>query len=108
SCLGAKRANNKDLVQHPVFLLILARALQHPFGVFEHGGDVAVDSDFAVGLFDQAVGADQEAAADDAHVFFAVIVLLAPDAVGVGQCLVGVGEQRRGQPVFLSELRVAL
>ncbi len=76
------------------------------------GQDASTSSAWVAGLTfrsrldDRAVGADHEGRADDAHVRAAVARLLAPDAVGLGDRVVGVGEQRERQLVFALELHV--
>ena len=57
-------------------------------------------------LFDFAVAADQEAAARDAHVLFAVHRFFDPDAIGLDQGAFGVGQQWKAQAVFVGEFTV--
>src|SRR5205085_3369055 len=61
-------------------------------------------ADLVPGLLDLALLVDEERAADDAHVRLAVELLLAPDAVGLRDRVVGVREQREPEAVLLVEL----
>jgi len=56
--------------------------------------------------FDAAIGADQESDAVDALVFNAHEFLFAPNAVGVNDGLVFVGEQREGEVKLFDEFIV--
>ncbi len=55
---------------------------------------------------DRAVLVDHERAADDAHRRLAVVLLLAPGAVGLGHRVILVGEQPEAERVLVAELRV--
>jgi len=57
-------------------------------------------ADLVPDLGEGAVGADEEGRADDPQVLLAVHGLLPPDAVGVGDAVVGVGEQGEAEPVL--------
>ena len=69
--------------------------------------DALFRGDLQPSVQDPALFVDHEVAPDDAHVLLAVHRLLLPDAVPLGDGVVGVGQEREGQlPLFL-ELRVA-
>src|SRR5712692_2906101 len=72
----------------------------------EHVVGVGLRVDLPHHLDDGAVGVDHERRALDAHVLPAGKASLAPDAVGLGGLVVGVGEQRERQLVLGLELRV--
>ena len=55
---------------------------------------------------DLALLVDQERRADDAHVGLAVVLLLPPHAVRLGDGVVGVGQQREPEGVLLVELEL--
>ena len=54
---------------------------------------MAVGLDVVHRLDEVPVGVDDERGAADAHVLAAGVVLLAPDAVLLGDCMVGIGQQ---------------
>src|ERR1051325_574714 len=67
------------------------------YELFEHGEDVAAVGcgiDFLKDVSDPALLVDDESHAFNAPVFFAVVILLLPDAVGLGDGVVGIGERR--------------
>jgi hypothetical protein len=54
-------------------------------------------------LFDSAIGANEECDAMDAHVFAAHEGLFAPNAVGLHDSFLRIGQEREGQPELLHE-----
>jgi hypothetical protein len=79
---------------------VLGRLLQ----VGEDFGGVAFGFDGIPDLFDFAVGADQEAAADDSLEQATHEFLAAPRAVGLNHLVRGIAEQREIQFVFVAEV----
>src|ERR1700730_15889397 len=73
----------------------------------EHLGVVAVDVDPLPDPAHLAGAVDEECRALDAHRRLAVQVLLAPGAVGVGDPVAGIGEEREVEAVLVAELAVA-
>ena len=61
-------------------------------------------ADLVPGLLDLALLVDEEGGADDAHVLAAVVDLLAPHAVLLGDGVIGVGEQGEAERVLVVEL----
>ena len=68
---------------------------------------VALGLDLRPDPRDPAVGIDQERGAADAHVRLAVVLLLDPRAVGLGDRVVLVGQQRERQAELLAERALA-
>ena len=64
------------------------------------------DVHFVEDLFDVAALVNEEGLAADAHVLLARELLLAVDAVGIGDRMVGVCEEREGKFVLVCELSV--
>src|ERR1700687_4447019 len=73
----------------------------------EHLGVVAVDVDPLPDLAHLAGAVDEEGRALDAHRLLAVEVLLAPGAIGLGDLVVGIGEQREVEAELVAEHAVA-
>ena len=66
---------------------------------------VGVGLDLGHDLFDDAVPVNEVGAADNAHADLAVVFLLLPCAVSFDHGVVGVGQQHKGQVVFLGKLQ---
>ena len=64
---------------------------------------MAVGLDLVLGQGDVALGVHDDGGADNSLMDFAVDQFLAPGAVGQGDCVVGVGEQREGQREVAAE-----
>src|SRR5579864_429928 len=82
-------------------------ALLHRLQGGEHLGVVAVDVDPFPDPAHLAGAVDQEGRALDAQRLLAVQGLLAPGAVGVGDPVAGIGEEREVEAVLVAELAVA-
>ena len=78
------------------------------FQVRQHFSGVAFRLHLGKDVLDLAVWPDDERGPDDAHDFLAVHVLFLQHAEGVGDFLVGIGQQREGQLEFLLKLLLRL
>src|SRR5690606_20131142 len=75
---------------------------------FEHGIHVSGHPHRAPDLPHLAGAIYEERAPLDTHVLPTVVLLLHPDTIRLGQGLLGIGEERKREPVLLLEARVAL
>src|SRR5258708_7580877 len=86
----------------------LRRALRRFLQVSQHLSRMAFRLYFGKDVLDLPVGPDDERRPHDTHHFLSVHVLLLKHTEGVGDLLVGVGQQREGQLEFLLKLLLRL
>lgn len=64
---------------------------------------MALEIDIFPDLFDLAIGADEDGAAEDAHKFFAVAFSFAPEAQLLQHHMADIGQERKIQVMFLGK-----